>query len=233
MRCKTCGYSIYGKPASNSKYKRLYYRCTGQDGHRWAEGRVCEGHPVRVEAIDDLVWQSIKGLLLTPETIIGEYQRRLNSIKIDHEAVIEQKSNEVSRYKKERDRLIDLFQSGLVEKSEIEIKLKSVRSKLEQLSNEINFLFHQETESKKLLTVIRNLDDFSLNIGKNLDSHTFEEKRKIMKCLVEQVEVDTVNETINVKHIIPLDPKRCQLRPGTLESVIKQFISSCFRQNHV
>lgn len=34
LRCKTCSYSIYGKPASNSKYKRLYYRCMGQGGHR-------------------------------------------------------------------------------------------------------------------------------------------------------------------------------------------------------
>jgi site-specific DNA recombinase len=221
LRCKTCGYSIYGKPASNSKYKRLYYRCSGQDGHRWAEGRVCAGHPVRVEAIDDLVWESLKNLLLTPETIVSEYQRRLGTIHIDHEAIISQKNNEVNRYKKERDRLIDLFQSGLVEKSEIEMKLKNVRSKLEQLSNEINYLVNQESESKKMLTLIRNLDDFSLNIGKNLDAHSFAEKRKMVKFLVEEVEVDTVNEAINVKHIIPLDPKRCQLRPGTHDTALR------------
>ena len=49
------------------------------------------------------------------------------------------------------------------------MKLKNVRSKLEQLSSEINYLANQEMESKKMLTVIRNLDDFSLNIGKNLE----------------------------------------------------------------
>jgi len=31
---------------------------------------------------------------------------------------------------------------------------------------------NQDNESKKLLTVIHNLDDFSLNINKNLDLHT-------------------------------------------------------------
>ena len=62
---------------------------------------------------------------------------------------------------------------------------------------------NQEEESKKLLTVIRNLDDFSSKISKNLDSHTFEEKRSIVKFLIEQVEVDTMHDIINVKHIIP------------------------------
>lgn len=215
LRCKICSYSIYGKPASNSKYKRLYYRCMGQDGHRWPEGRVCTGHPVRTEVLDDLVWKSVKNLLLTPETILDEYQRRLKTYKTDYEAIITEKSNEINRYKRERIRLIDLFQTGLVEKEEVEAKLKGVRAKMEQLNNEINYLNNQEEESKKLLTVIRNLDDFSSKISKNLDSHTFEEKRSIVKFLIEQVEVDTMHDIINVKHIIPLDLKMCQLRSGS------------------
>jgi site-specific DNA recombinase len=56
LRCQRCGYALYGKPASNSKYKRCYYRCAGQDGCRWPQGRVCSGHPIRVEALDELVW---------------------------------------------------------------------------------------------------------------------------------------------------------------------------------
>lgn len=55
LRCAHWGYAPYGKPASNSKYKRLYDRCAGQDGHRWKDGRVGAAHPVRVEARDDLV----------------------------------------------------------------------------------------------------------------------------------------------------------------------------------
>lgn len=96
LRCKTCGYSIYGKPASNSKYKRLYYRCMGQDGHRWPGGRVCTGHPVRTDALDGLVWESIRKLLLQPETLMKEYQRRVKSYKTDYEAVIGEKVKGIS-----------------------------------------------------------------------------------------------------------------------------------------
>lgn len=214
LRCKTCGYSIYGRSASG-KYPHLYYRCVGQDGFRLPNGRVCEGHPVRIESIDELVWESVKVLLLNPQSLFDEYQRRLNKGSTQ-ESMIERKKSEMERFKRERSRLIDLFQSGLVEKSEIESKLKSVRSTLEQLDNEIVYLKNEEKEKERVLTVIRNLEDFSIKIKNDLDLHSFEMKRKIVRFLVEEVEVDTIKREINVKHIIPLDQKKCQLCPGTL-----------------
>lgn len=216
LRCKTCGHAIFGMARVSGKCKKLYYYyCPGQNSFRNPEGRVCSGHSVRVEAIDELVWQSIKELLLTPEIITEEYKRRLNCTATDYEAIIDQKNSEIARYKRERERLIDLFQSGIVEKNEIDAKLKGINSKVEHLNNEINYVLNQQNESKKLLTVIRGLDDFSFNMKKNLDSHTIEEKRKIIKLLVEEVEVDTINQEIKVKHIIPLDIKNGRLCTNT------------------
>jgi site-specific DNA recombinase len=230
LRCKLCNYCLYGKPASNSKRIRLYYRCMGQDGNRWAEGKICTGRLVRTEILEDLVWDSVKTLLLEPETVIVEYQRRLNSHQTNYEGIISHKSNEIARYKKERSRLIDLFQGGIVEKEEVEVKLKSIRSKIEHIDSEISYLKSQEAESKKLLTVIHNLSEFSENLSKNLDSQTFEEKRSIIRLLVEEVEVDTINGEINVKHIIPLNSKMCQLRFGTQFICSQHSLKSCCKK---
>jgi site-specific DNA recombinase len=213
LRCKTCGYSIYGKPASNSKYKRLYYRCMGQDGHRWPNGRVCKGHPVRTEAIDELVWESVKGLVLEPQVLVEEYQNRLG--KASQEPIIDSKVIDLKRFKAERSRLIDLFESGLVEKEEIESKLKSNKAKIEQIENEISYLKKEKREREQVLTVIRNLEDFSVKIKENLDGLDFETRKQIVRLLVEEVEIDTIEEEINVKHIIPLDARKCQLCSGT------------------
>ena len=213
LRCKTCGYSIYGKPTSNSKYKRLYYRCMGQDGHRWANGRVCKGHPVRTEAIDELVWESVKGLVLEPQVLVQEYQNRLG--KASQEPIIDSKLIELKRFKAERSRLIDLFESGLVEKEEIESKLKNNKAKIEQIENEISYLKKEKQEREQVLTVIRNLEDFSFKIKENLGGMDFETRKQIVRLLVEEVEVDTIKEEINVKHIIPLDVRKCQLCSGT------------------
>jgi site-specific DNA recombinase len=219
LRCKTCGYSIYGKPASTSKYKRLYYRCMGQDGYRWPQGRVCQGHPVRTEAVDELVWESVKGLLLEPQALIKEYQNRLG--RPSQEPIIDSKLIDLRRLKAERSRLIDLFESGLVEKDEIESKLKSNRAKIEQVENEISYLKKEKREREQVLTVIRNLEDFSAKIKENLHELDFERKKQIVRLLVEEVEIDAIKEEINVKHIIPLDNRKCQLRTGTQQSPLR------------
>jgi len=224
LRCKTCGYSIYGKPASNSKYKRLYYRCMGQDGHRWPDGRVCKGHPVRTEAIDELVWESVKGLVLDPQALIEEYQNRLG--RPSQEPIIDSKIIDLKRLKAERSRLIDLFEIGLVEKDEIESKLKSNKAKIEQIENEISYLKKEKREREQVLTVISNLEDFSSKIKENLDELDFERKKQIVRLLVEEVEIDTIKEEINVKHIIPLDNRKCQLCSGTRFTNISQYISA-------
>jgi len=49
LRCQIGGYALYGTPAAHAKYKRCSYRCAGQDGSRWPQGRVYTGHPMRVE----------------------------------------------------------------------------------------------------------------------------------------------------------------------------------------
>jgi site-specific DNA recombinase len=192
LRCKTCGYSIYGKPASNSKYKRLYYRCMGQDGHRWPGGRVCAGHPVRVEAVDDLVWESVKGLLLDPRKVLEDYERRARQTSsTSYEFDIDARNAQLQRTLCEKERVVDLYQSGLISKVEVEPRLEKIASKCTKLTQEIDFLQKQSDESKSMLTVIRNISDFLKTMHKNFESYTFEDRRKIIKLIVEEVFIDT------------------------------------------
>src|SRR3990170_8640073 len=187
---------------------------------RWSslapQGRACKGHPVRIEAVDELVWESVKGLLLDPQALIEEYQNRLG--RPSKEPIIDSKLIDLRRLKADRSRLIDLFESGLVEKDEIESKLKNNRAKIEQIENEISYLKKEKREREQVLTVIRNLEDFSDKIKENLDELDFERKKQIVRLLVGEVEIDTIKEEINVKHIIPLDTRKCQLCSGTHKS---------------
>ena len=216
LRCKTCGYSIYGKPASNSKYKRLYYRCMGQDGHRWPGGRVCAGHPVRVEAVDDLVWESVKGLLLDPRKVLEEYEKRARQTSSTrYEFDIETRKAQLQKTLCEKERVVDLYQSGLISKVEVEPRLEKIASKCSKLTQEIDFLQKQSDESKSMLTVVRNISDFLKTMHKNFESCSFEDRRKIIKLIVEEVSIDTKKEEINVKHIVPTDPKIYPLCLGT------------------
>ncbi len=53
--CRDCGYAYY-RCSTRSKNGKLreYYRCSGTDGHRRPEGRVCGNGPVRLTEVDEL-----------------------------------------------------------------------------------------------------------------------------------------------------------------------------------
>lgn len=205
LRCAECGYAFYGG-TSNSKYKRAYYRCCGQDGWRWADGRVCGGHPVRVEALDELVWNATAKLIETPEVVIAEYVRRNERLKKKGRApsLLLKKQRELAAAEAEKERILDLYQSAILSKDEVEPRMKSVRAKLHKIQSEIALIEDEQEEEKRLLHLVKSFEEFSSTLTANLSTLSFEDKRKVVRLLVTDVVVDSTKEEIVVKHILPL-----------------------------
>ena len=218
MHCKECGYAIYGKAASNSKYKRLYYRCTGQDNYRFINGRVCGSHPVRVEVLDDLVWEKTKSLLENPEIILQEYSERCHKKENERgvaELILTKKQQMIKNQELEKERLLDLYQKGVVPLKEIEKRLSNIRLSIQQIEAEINMIQSDLENKQRQLQLIEQFDTFREMLTHNLSNLTFTEKRKIVKLLVREVVVDIENEDILIKHILPMPEKRLPLRSGS------------------
>ena len=98
LRCQRCGYALYGKPVAAPTNPRRDYRCRGQDGHRWAQGRVCAGHPMRVEVGDESGWEHTQEFIQHPEVILQEYRRRVQTKKqgeLDLTALLMKKQKEI------------------------------------------------------------------------------------------------------------------------------------------
>jgi site-specific DNA recombinase len=208
LRCQQCGYALYGKPASNSKYKRLYYRCAGQDGHRWKDGRVCAAHPVRVEALDDLVWEQTRRLLEHPELVLQEYIRRVHKNQRQSNeitALLAKKKRESKQRELEKERLLDLYQTGQVGLKEIELRLKSLRAKVKTLHDECALVEKDAKEEHHRLQLIEQFAMFTQRMNTNLSTVGFAERKQIVRLLVEEVVVNTTTEEITVRHILPVD----------------------------
>jgi Chromosome segregation ATPases len=210
LRCKECGYALYGNPASNSKYNRCYYRGMGQDGYRWPKGRVCSSHPIRVEALDDLVWEQTRRLVEQPDMILREYMTRVEKKqrqRSEFNQLVSKKKKELRQQELEKERLLDLYQRGKVSLSEIEHRLKSIRTKMKKAQDEITLLEKEEKEELHRLQLIEQFNDFASRMISNLSGLSFEQKRQIVRLLVDQVIVDTKREEITVRHILPLQKK--------------------------
>ncbi|MEJ7712904.1 MAG: recombinase family protein [Pyrinomonadaceae bacterium] len=220
LRCQECGYALYGKSASNSKYKRCYYRCAGQDGHRWTNGRVCSSHPVRVEALDDLVWEQTQRLIEQPELVLKEYAARVQKKqrqRSEYKELIAKKRKEIKQQGLEKERLLDLYQGGRVSLAEIEQRLKAIRAKMKKAADECALIEKEEKQEGQRLQLIEQFSEFAQRMKSNLTNLGFAERKQIVRLLVEEVKVNTKSEEITVRHILPLDKGFHCVRGVTIE----------------
>ena len=73
--CKCCHYAYYGRGKSYA-----YYLCRGTDSSRFGGNKICNNHPIRMDALDIAVWEEVKHLLKNPYRILDEYQRRISEL---------------------------------------------------------------------------------------------------------------------------------------------------------
>src|SRR5208337_5242041 len=101
----------YGKPVSRAstkgKVRYAYYRCTGSDAYRFGGQRLCWNKQVRTDLLDAAVWEDVRSLLLEPERIRAEYERRQQRKKPDGDREIDQVTKLIKQVKKSISRLID------------------------------------------------------------------------------------------------------------------------------
>jgi len=208
LRCKECGYAYYGISRGTKRgYNLLYYRCHGTNSNRHAGGRKCWSKPVRVDILDDLVWNQAKQLIQDPQLVLNEYANRLNENKKGEKEVdllMNRKRKELRNSEMEKERLLDLYQGGVLRKEELEGRLQSLRSKIKSICDEISLLDQEIKQKSEKLRLIERLEEFTKRLDLNLVNLTFEKRRELVRLLVSEVEIDRKNHKIDIRHIVPL-----------------------------
>jgi site-specific DNA recombinase len=191
--CKRCGYACYGKPASRAsakgKVQYAYYRCTGSDAYRFGGQRLCWNKPVRTDLLDAAVWEDVHSLLLEPERIRAEYERRRQRKKPGGRET-GQLTKLIRQVKKSISRLIDGYGEGLLEKSEFEPRIIAARERLSRLEEEHKQKVTEEGQECELRLVIGQLEEFARRVSEGLREPDWTTRREIIRALVRQVEIE-------------------------------------------
>ena len=191
--CKRCGYGCYGKPVSRAAAKRparyAYYRCTGSDAYRFGGQRLCWNKQVRTDVLDAAVWKDVRSLLSEPERIRTEHERRLKA-EPNSSRETDQVTKLINQVKRSISRLIDAYQEGFLQKAEFEPRISAARERLSRLEEERARKEEKESHESELRLVIGQLEEFSRQVSEGLREPDFATRRKIIRALVKQVELD-------------------------------------------
>jgi site-specific DNA recombinase len=187
IRCGQCGY-VYGGHRSKRKSKwYTYYRCNGDQ--RIGAKRTCNNKGIATGLIEDAVWKDVCEFLENPDRIKSEFERRLTTTRSDSRA-LEQNRLVLKRLERNVARLTDAYVSGLVEKSDFERRLKSLRERIDRAKTELSDAEQNESDAKHLELVIARLKEFTSRVRHGLDSADWKDRREIIREIVDRVELD-------------------------------------------
>ncbi|MBO0710296.1 MAG: zinc ribbon domain-containing protein [Acetobacteraceae bacterium] len=213
ISCQKCGYALYRTSTRSSARKIMYYRCLGSDAYRYVGGRICDGRPVRQELVDDVVWREVVRLLEDPRFIQFELDRRLVAAR---EANPHKRREEVIRggllrIQKAKNRLMTAYQEDLISLDELRQRMPDLRSREQLHVSELQSLQDQLANRAAYLHLADTLSNFLARLRTMSQTMDVTERQRIVRLLVKEVLVN--DETITIRHSIPITGNPCGLCP--------------------
>ncbi len=205
LRCEKCGLKCACVTDKKNRISRYYYRCEKQ-GPVWWRDR-CQRTHIRAEPLDDLVWYEVKNHLLNPKLLL-KAQTGLTDLRLLDKSVI---GTQILNAKKrlalvqtEKRRLIDAYQSGLIEKPDFSERIEKVSLRISSLENDLSVLEEDGQKTIEEAQLYNCISKFSSTVTDRLDSMAFHERQLLVRTVLDEV---TVKDNVVKLHFkIPLPP---------------------------
>lgn len=194
--CGKCGYRYNAKTVD----RKTYYSCNSKLGYITPVN--CGSRYVRGDAIEPLVWDSVKEMLSQPKVIIEQIERQRSTnnngyLEVDLQAVnrsLEKKNQEI-------DRLLEAYRIGAIDSQLLKREMDKTRQEQGALVRRREDLQKQLEESGQHESDIGYIERFCKSISVVLDNLSFDEKRQVLREVIDRVEID--GDQVTIYGVIP------------------------------
>ena len=195
ISCKECGYgfSVHGSGKKSDGYG--YYRCNNP-----IKGS-CKSRGIRINLLDQAIWNSIIEVLNSPELIQNEISKRLLELK--REPIMEkqrQLKKQILQLELESNRLLDAYQEGCIEMEELKNRMSIIKRQTNNFQRELSKESSGLSQGQ-LLELNTAIEYFSKRLSASHENLSLEEKRKVLRILVREILIGQSEIVIN--HILP------------------------------
>ena len=209
LKCGHCGVAVscHRMRGGNGAYNR-YYNCPNHDPVRArGEHRRCPERNIRAEALDAFIFEQLRTVLQQPDRLLaGEQAVTARASEGDDEllrAQLKRLERRVEAASNERRRLVDLYQSGLLELAEVQSRAKEIDHRRDALEQQRRVLIEHRATLAQQNRLRRRVAGFAHRVRGALDDLGFEERQKLVRLMVEEVRVTGYHVDIRLR--IPLD----------------------------
>jgi site-specific DNA recombinase len=205
VSCAKCGYALSRTSTQTSARKIHYYKCIGSDSWRKLGGPVCDnGHFIRQELLDQIVWAEVIRLLEEPALIQQELDRRLAAARTSDPTTKREQSlqRELTHVGKGIERLLTAYQEGLLSLEQLRERMPALRHRQQTLSAELQAIADQTKDRTAFLRLAETLTAFLARLRSMAETLSVTERQRIVRLLVKDVLVG--EDTITIRHSIPI-----------------------------
>ena len=207
VRCGLCGHRLAGRECDG----HLYYVCR-RKRHLQPEER-CPSRWVRADALQSLVWEAVRELLLSPQQVLASYQEQREAwLQGQGEQERQALEREAEALGLRRQRLVDAYEMGAISLEELVKRRQRLEGAQRELARRQREWELRQQHWEGFAQALSELERYRATIQESLDSLTFEQQREILTLLVEEVVVH--EDKIIIRHILPLDRSLCSPLQG-------------------
>jgi site-specific DNA recombinase len=208
VRCGRCGCSCSALTSKQTYGGMLrcshYYSCLRATSGFLKQER-CSQRRIRADVLDEMVWEEVSSRLQDPALVLEAYQENQHRNSADEGGASEKDERlqgQIKLANRELSRLLDAYQCGALELSELQKRRKLVSSKLEMLNREQQLLSQMAAEQKKETDTRASLAEFAALVSSSLKRISFENKQKLLRMVLDKVVVK--DWRVDVHYNIPL-----------------------------
>lgn len=198
ISCKECGYGFITSCSGKKANANHYYRCSKRD-------KKCKNRGIRSKSLDEAVWTSLISILESPDLIEKEILRRMSDLEkapiYQKQKILEGKREKLEL---ESNRLLDAYQNECLELEELKKRLSIIKKEKNNVEREISEI-NSGLSKKQCLELKDAVAYFSNHLSSSKDNLGLEEKRKLLRLLIQEIQIG--KEDITINHILPFEKK--------------------------
>ena len=234
VRCTECG-MLMGCMATRKRtvkhgdkvYKydlevpRRYYKCYGVQHFQTG----CREHTmIRAERLEGLVWEQVKQVLGNPALIVAGIESLGEPQEGGLSEEVARAERELEKVQLEEDRAIRLYVSGKITEAQLDHQRKYITERLESARRRLDDYRARESAQAGQREIAERVLEWAERIGDGLDDLAQEQRREVLRLLLEEV---TINRENNLNFTLaipsedlesiepPVSDSRCRIRPPT------------------
>lgn len=218
--CHGCGSAYCGRRirrANRTRAPYVYYRCLGTDKYRHGGEAICTNKSVNGEELEESVWSDVASLLKDPGRMRREFERRLERPPSEDFDVTHLEKS-IKQLKHRITRLIDAYENGWLEKSDFEPRIRRVRDRLAREQQALAQHQRDASSDEELRLLVGHFERFAEQIGAGLQQADLATKRKLLRLLIQRIEVD--EDEVRVVY-------KVQPHPFVLSPASRGFLQDC------